>query len=430
MTRLLRCLPTGGVFGVMVGVGGAAAVSQLVALAVSPLLTRLYPVEAFGQFGAFFAFANIAAALCLLGLNDAVIAAPSDDDADALAGAGLRLTLILLLPVILFSWLAIRLGRFGLGGIPEWGAILVGLEYACLAMLAHLQIGLLRATRYSPVARAYLAMGAGRTAGQLGGGLAGVGFAGLIGGEIAGRLVSITVMGWDRRHALARALAIDRSRVVSVVWRYAKFPFFRTPSTVASALAVGAPPLMMLALHGAQEAGYFNLMMTILMGPVALIQRAVGDVFLGHFARRFRSNRHDAMRFFLIFLGGLALLGAASALVLWLLAESAFAPVFGSEWARSGEMARLAAPWIALLIVGAPLSGVLNVTHRPEAKAVFDIVYLALLALAYQGGQAFRLGALDLVAVLSLVSALAYAVLVPLCIGSILRPGAGGGQPG
>ena len=115
------------------GVGGAAGLSQLAAIAVAPILARLYPAEAFGQFGVIVAYCNIAAALLLFGLNDAILAAADEVAADQLLTAGVKISAVALVPAVIMSALAVDRGYFGLGPLPiaalwffgEWLFVLI-----------------------------------------------------------------------------------------------------------------------------------------------------------------------------------------------------------------------------------------------------------------------------------------------------------------
>jgi O-antigen/teichoic acid export membrane protein len=220
-------------------------------------------------------------------------------------------------------------------------------------------------------------------------------------------------------------LAIPRGQWTRTVRRYRHFPIQRTPSVLLSSLAVGMPVLMVTALFGAGPGGQFSLMLTMLMGPVAIVQRAIGDTFVGHFGRQYRRDR-EAGRRLAVRTGLLALAGGAVAgALLWLLGEAMFVLIFGPSWQVAGQMAALCAPWIALMLPVAALSQILIVTHRPGLKLLFDLAFvggLAGLQFAYHASD--RDGdALAFVRDLSLVCAAAYALYIPLIAFALRRPG-------
>lgn len=405
MSNVWRRIAANDVARSIVGVGSATALSQLIALGVSPLLSRLYPQAVFGAFSAFFAFANILAALCLAGLNDAVIAAHDDDEALMLARLGSWLLAGLLLPAGLLSLAAIDHHWFGLGELPRWAAALLVAELICLVFGSYYQSLLVRFRRFNRVSHAYLSNGIGRAGGQLGGGVAAAGLLGMGGGELLGRAVAAWLMRRALLTELARSRRFTASKTFEVLRLYRHFPIARTPSAVASAIAVGAPPLMMVALFGARDAGLFALMVLALSAPLALIQRSVGDVFLGHFSHRFRVDRALAMRLLwqmVIGLGAIAALGAA---ILLVAGPSLFALVFGPQWAAAGAMARVAVPMLVTQLLVLPVATAITVANRPEVKIVYDVLYLAALAIGWHAATVDALSAIDFVWLLSVLTA-------------------------
>lgn len=407
------------------GVGGAAGLSQLAAIAVAPILARLYPAEAFGQFGVIVAYCNIAAALLLFGLNDAILAAADEVAADQLLTAGVKISAVALVPAAIMSALAVDRGYFGPGPLPIAALVVIVPLIFCLVLSSLLQASLARRLRFRPLAAGYIAMGWSRAAGQLAGGALGAAYGGLAGGELAGRAIACRTMAKGLAANWRDMLAMPRREWAATVRRYRHFPFQRTPSTLLSSVAVGMPVLMVTSLFGAGPGGQFSLMLTMLMGPVAIVQRAVGDTFVGHFGTRFRRDR-DAGRRFAASASVFALAGGVSAgAALWFFGEWLFVLIFGPDWQVAGRMAALCAPWIALMLPVAALSQILIVTHRPGLKLLFDAAFVGGLAILQFVYQAAARGddALPFVHDLSIICAAAYALYIPLIAFALWRPG-------
>lgn len=406
------------------GVGAAAALSQLASILVAPLLSRLYPPEAFGQFGALLSFANIVSVLVLAGMNDAILAAHDDDAASTLLGAALKLLLALLVPAWLLSAAAIGMGWAGLSGLPTAASAVVTTLVAVLVLLSLLQAQLGRQLRFKPLALSYVTLGWSRAALQVAIGLATARYWGLAAGELFGRLLANAVMTRGLGGHVATAWRIPLRDCMRSGWQYRRFPINRTPSMLISAIAVGAPVLMIADLYGAASAGQFSLMMTLLLAPLALLQRAAGDVFIGHFGQRYRSDRRQAARLALVFAAALGILAVGSAILCWFAAAPFFRLFLGELWAPAGIMAALCAPWIGAMILVLPLSQILNVVHRPELKLVFDIVFAAMLGALYWWSNQTSPSPLEFVAWLSGLATACYLLFVPLIWIALRRPGA------
>src|SRR4029079_2588017 len=122
--------------------------------------------------------------------------------------------------------------------------------------------------------------------------------------------------------------------------------------------------------------GLYTLMWSVIVAPGGLVQKAVGDVFIGHFAERFRTDRPTARRFLLRTAVVLSLISLGPGLVLWLWGGPGFAFLFGEPWRPAGRLAsRMVRLLMADLVIG-PLGGALNVANRPDAKLYFDAARL------------------------------------------------------
>lgn len=408
------------------GVGAATALSQIAAIAVTPLLARLYTVEAFGQFAAIVAYCNIAASLVLFGLNDAILSADDEESAECLLGAGLKIAVVSMIPVAGISAFIIDMGYFGLDSVSLGALFYVILFLLVLAFSSLFQASLARRLSFRALALGYVAVGWVRALSQLLLGAAGVSsHLGLVIGELLARMVACRVMVGEIFSNGRTVILIPRSKWIPVVRRYRHFPLQRMPSTVLSAVAVGMPVLMVASMFGAEQGGQFSLMLTMLMGPVAIVQRAVGDPFAAHFGHRFRQDLSDGKRF-AVRAGVLALIGGALVgLALWSYGEFLFVLIFGGKWQPAGQMAELCALWVGFMLPVAALSQIIIVTHRPGLKLIFDTCFIAgliMLQLYYPSGSADN-DVFEFVGFLSLVCATAYAIFLPLIAFALVRPG-------
>lgn len=405
-----------------VSVGGAAALSQLTSVASMPILTRLYDQSAFGHAGALLAYSNILAAILLFGLSDAVLASDDDEDAVRLTLAGVCAPIILAPLVIILTDFFIDTNRLGLGGLPPYAAGLAVAVVLMLVLLSHLQNQLVRVRNFSATAKGYLNLGIIRASAQLAAGATGFGFAGLFGGELLARTLANLgmVRAWTK--SARRPTSASAGAILTTLARYRRFLLFRTPSAILSATAVGLPALLVIGQFGAVIAGYFNMTVMMLVAPVVLIQKAIGDVFIGQFISLRRKKAETTA---LIIRVGLTLTGIAAlgGFAIWVLATWAFSTAFGVEWHTSGQMAIACIPWFMAMVIVLPLSQVLIVNHRPDLKLGFDFSFIGLLFLADRIAMHNQAGPLAYVEYIAWGCALAYLLYVPLLIWSFRKPG-------
>ena len=367
----------------MLGVGGAAITAQAVTFAAAPVASRLFDEAAFGMLGLFVALANILAVPATLGLHDAIIATQTDREADALFSACILLTLAMGGPLGLVTYFMIALDLFGYGALPAWTAPMMTIEILAMATTMALQMHAIRRKRFRHLAVSHLALGGARAGGQITFGFLGLGAFGLCGSEVLSRVATAVAMMAPVRRAEGLLPVREFVRIREAVWTYRNFIYFRAPSGFMNSLNMGLPPILIAASYSIEDVGFFSLMYMVLFVPVGLIQKTVGDVFLGHFAADHREQPPRARRFLLQVVAVLAVVATPAALLLLFLGPELFAIVFGERWRVSGELAARMAPLLAIMSVVAPVSTVLSAVNRPEFTLIFNAARVTALGTAY-----------------------------------------------
>ena len=418
---LARFVRRGGLGRSMAHVGGATALSQLIGLAVLPLVSRHLGQVAFGQFGLFFTLATTLGAAGALGLPEALLAARRWREAMALLAAALRAVLLMGLVCAAITFVLVRTDSFGLGRLPGWTFLVMAPVIWLISLAMVLQLWLVRRRRFKSLASAYVSQGALRGGTQVAASMAApaLGWLVLLGAEIVGRLSTVLVMGAPARLAIAAAIRIDRRRWWSAVVRYWRFPVFRTPSMLANNLAAGLPLFLLASAFAARDIGNFTFMMAIVVGPVGFMQRAVGDVFLGEFSARYRRGGREARSLLLKTAAALMCIAAPVALALMFLGPILFGFVFGQSWRGAGVLAAAYAPIFLGNLVVAPLGGALNVTGRPGYKLAVDLSGIAALTLSFGISRALGFDVTHTTSAFAVASLCAYSLYFLLILRAV-----------
>ena len=366
------------------GIGGAAAAGQLLTFMASPVVSRLFDQEAFGRFGLFFSLANVLAILATLGLQDAIFAARQESHARILFQAALRLLLIFSPLLGLSAYVLIHFNILGYGALPGWAAPLLALEVAIISATAVFQVWLVQGKRFRPLAASYLIQGGARPGTQIAAGFGHFGFSGLIGAELASRATVLGTLLWAGWSDLRTTFGtVTRENCVTIAREYRSFLFFRTPSALLFNFGTALPPALITAAYGVSPAGLYTFMFSVIVAPIAFAQKAIGDVFLGHFAALFKTDPRQAQRFLQRILCGLFAGSTLPAALLWFQGADLFALVFGEPWRESGRLAGIIAPLFMCDLAIGPVTQVLNVVNRPQFKLVFDLGRITAYLAAY-----------------------------------------------
>ncbi len=352
----------------------STVLGQGLVVLVQPLLTRLYKPEDFGWWALYSSILSLAAVVINLRYEQAIQLPKAELEARGLLliamGAGLSLSLLIGGAFWLFRdsfsvWLGVQ--------IPGWFAALVGAGLGCIALMQSGSMWALRLQRFGALAQTKLQQGLWQALAQVGLGLMLKGPAGLLLGDVLGRLGGVQAL-W---RLLPRSLeGITWPALYRTARRYRSFLVFGTGAALLTAASFHLPFILLTAFFGTAAMGQFSLSYRITTIPVTLVAQSIGQVFFARAAAARETPELARLTFrtatMLVALG-LPIFGA-----LFVVSPQAFPLIFGPDWHEAGVYARLLAPYLLLSIVAQPLSTLLTVREWQKALLVFTIFELAL----------------------------------------------------
>lgn len=377
--------------------GGGTALGQLIALAASPLLTRLYTPEDFGYLALYTSVLSVLVVVADLRYSLAIPLPAEDEDALALLAISFAAILGGAVSIALVLWL----GGQALAGLVGNAALiqrswtwLLPLGLVGAAAYQALTYWAIRKRSFRQLAVTRLSQGLALVVAQVLLGVLRWGPLGLMVGDAVGRAAGVgALLRSLRREADLHWLSWQRLRAVAV--RYRRFPLLSSGSALLNSLGLYLPSVLLLAMYGATVAGWFALSQRIIAVPLRLIGTSVGQVYMGEAARLARDDRPALRRLFRLSTWRLFLLTIAPAGLLALFAPSLFAWVFGSDWLEAGRYTQvLVIVFVAQMSV-ATLSQTLNVLERQDLQLFWDAGRLASLLLLFwlaanQGWSAYQ----------------------------------------
>jgi O-antigen/teichoic acid export membrane protein len=247
----------------------------------------------------------------------------------------------------------------------------------CLGVFQTLNQLAIRAKRYASTARRTVVAAMGTVVGQLGLGLAGSGFGGLLAGYGLGQGLGAASMapGSGLLSHDAR-LALHRADLLSSVRRFWRFPALSAPSALLNVLSLQAPISVMALLFGAEESGWLGMTQRVLALPVSLIGVAVGQVYLAELAGAARTNTARVQSMFTRATRLLSLMGIMLAVPLLVLGPWLFSFALGDNWRMSGQFAQATAASLAAQMLASPLAATLTVLERQWRLLCLDAARL------------------------------------------------------
>lgn len=397
--------------------GGGTAVGQIAVVGTTPLLTRLYPPQAFGQLGLLLAFASVALVIIGLRYDLAIASARDESEADELLGVAL----LACIPTSVAAGLTLLFlihGRvLGFGALPLAAAPVITVMLFLTGCAMSLRYWNLRNQRFREVGTAAALQGVGRALVPLA--LAGAtpGWWGLLAGEAAGRLLGAARLA---RGAMRRLSGLGPEPLASAARRHSRYPLVVLPSSLIDAVAVAVPLPIITELFGVAAAGQFVLVQRVAAVPASLVAASFADAIHAEGARQREAGTGSLRSLAAQSARTLGLIAAVVYGPLLLFAPSLFPLLFGSEWRDGGTTAAILAPFLWIGLVVSPLSRLILVSGRTELKLLADFVCLLMPAGALLAAR--DLGFSGAMAVFSAASVVAYLFYLGVIWRATARP--------
>jgi len=344
-------------------VASGTAGAQAIAMAFSPVITRLYCPETFGLLGTFLALVAMISPVAALSYPIAIVLPKEDSDARGIVRLSIYISLAL---TIIFIFAILIAGDLLMGLISAKSvaafALLIPLNMLFLAWVEIAKQWLIRKKQFHVTAKAAVAQ-------TLTASIAKVGIGWFY--PLAAVLIILTTIG-SAFHAVILYLGCrstdrgsnlpgqpqPRTPLFELAKRYYDFPLYRTPQVFINAISQSLPVLMLAAFFGPASAGFYALCRRVLNMPTRLISGSVGNVFYPRITEATHKGE-NITRLIVKATLALAAIGFFPFAAIVAFGPWLFGFVFGSEWIVAGEYAR----WLAFMLF-------FNFINRPVISSV------------------------------------------------------------
>lgn len=382
-------------------------IAQAVALISLPILSRLFPPEAFGYFSLVVAIASLVAPSVALKFESALMLTDARrDTASVLYLAFLcagSLSVVAAVVVWIFEVSGLLTDNGGLPLFALWVGIFAFLTsaFTIAGQLA------LREKQFGSVARRTVYQSAVTSAVQLASATLTRSSVGLLTGAVLGRAAGILPLLYLNRDAFVRVEFRELARQVKRFWR---FPTIFAPSALLNSAGLHIPLIFVGTWFSVADAGQFGMAERVLAIPLTLIGTSIGQAFEAEVGARLRAGRADLTRFFLRTSGVLVAVGVSIAVVVVLAAPVLVEFALGSEWLPSATLMQVMAPVLAIRLVASPTSRIFVLLEKARPNLLIDCVRVLLLGGALIVAITARLDLIGATVVLSMALGLTQAL--------------------
>jgi len=323
----------------MMTIAGGTAVAQLILLAATPVITRIFTPAEFGAFGVFLSVTMLLGAVGSLGYDRAVPL--PETERDAVATLLVAFACGSLFALLTFAVL-VALPRLAPGSAGGWlGGDMLWLAPPAILLQSWtlgLQYWFIRRKHYRALPTTRIATNVGVVIGQVGLGLASATRFSLALGQVFGTAMGALMLGLMGRVALRDVdLGAAAGRMRAMLVRYVRFPTFVLPSLFLNRGAFYIPTILVGALYGVEAAGFFALSQRLVGAPVEWMKQGVSQVLYGESSERARNNPAELLVQFHAVTRVLLIVGSVAAVGIAVAAEFLIAPVFGERWGAAAR---------------------------------------------------------------------------------------------
>jgi O-antigen/teichoic acid export membrane protein len=361
LTSCLKRLK-GNFAGNVLKVSTGIAVGQGIAMAASPIITRLYVPGDFGVlevYGSLLAIFVVAASWKYEG---AILLPESDITAANVFALCIVILLIMTAFTGFFTWIygdkLLALIKAKVMGPYIW-LLPVGVFGAGTYQV--LNFWGIRQKAFGTIAWTKISQNTGKAAAMIGLGSFGLGPAGLLVGEIIGQCSGSTrlaISAWRQDKHSFRLIKVRQG--LKVLQRYKKFPFFTLGAQSLHTLGMKVPYLLLAAIYGLQVVGWFALAQWIIGTPIGLIGASVAQVYAGELTHLTRQSPQAIRGLFLNTLKMLSLITLAIVLLIFFAAPLLIPLIFGRDWRESAVYIQVLSFMFACQLISYPLMGTVD----------------------------------------------------------------------
>jgi O-antigen/teichoic acid export membrane protein len=362
-------------------------VAQLIPIALTPVLTRLYSPEDFGAYGLLFALMVVLSIVATGRYETAAFIPKRIKTVESIIYLGLGLATIFSLLLLLFiqiesNWI------LSLVKIKDANQLyFVPIGVLIISYYSVLRVWLNRLEHYKVIRQNTIIQSSAVGFTQIAIGLSKIMIShGLILGDLTGKLlttVKILILFYRKSNRL------KIKNVFFVLRRFHTIPKFQMPAALINNAAMYAPSLILPMLFSQTISGFYFLVYRIVMLPISIISNSMLEVFRAECAKNIQ-KKGQCSKCFEKNCYGLVIVAVPIYLVLLFFGSYIFTHVFGSEWQEAGHYAQILAPLAAIRLVAAPLSYVFILREKHSLNFIFQLCFLAIVVLALYGGFFYK----------------------------------------
>ncbi|WP_118195552.1 lipopolysaccharide biosynthesis protein [Albibacterium indicum] len=397
---------------------GGSALGQVINLLMSPVITRIFPPEAFGVFGVFTSVINILTNSSSLKLEMALPLQKETDEFIELLWICLFANLgyaLLIAAVLIFIPISVY-ETFNVSELVDflWLIPLTLLITGCTRILTS---AVVRFKAYKAISYSFINQILVKNVVQIILGLFSASGLSLIFGTFFNQGTGMTnLIRVLKKRKVLTWTPLSKLIIFSHVKEHRDYIFYGTPSGLINALGLYLPVPLVMYYFGPKEAGGLAFCITLISLPMRVVGKSVSQAFIGECAEMIREKKPGLSKLYKNLILRLSLLILVPFIIATFWGQPIFKLFFGQEWSQSGYFIQILALPFCLQFISSPLSQILNLLTLQKVQLIWDIIRVILtigtLCLPPILGYAID----PTILIYSVGSSISYVLLILICL--------------
>lgn len=364
-------------------ISSGIAIAQGINLILSPVYSRIYTPEVFGDFSVMTSLGTIISSIICLGMMTAVML--PKDEKEAQQVCTLILSSILLLGSIIFVSAILFAGKWQAFSvsIPYWQACLIVFINMVLLNISTLYYSftnrkaMYRVIFWNPILGVAFNSFLTIILGMSGWGLIGYSI-----GTISASIVTIFHMS---RHV--HPFLLKNPELLETLKRYKNFPFLQLPANIISTFSAQIPIQLLSFYFGNTILGIFSMTMKFLGIPTTLLAAPINRVYFRDASKKYAAGEEIGTFTFRILKANVKLAVIPIAFIM-IFGEPLFAFFLGEKWRMAGNYAEVMGMYSLVAFSSACVSGGFVIIQKQQNNLIISIISIIANTVAFVGGVA------------------------------------------
>lgn len=381
----------------------SSVIVMVVSVVVTPILSRIYTPEDFGEWGLFSSVVLIVSSMIFLSYENAIVKTDKKEELSGLIQLCLviAITIILITAIVFVAGFLFRIKFFI--NFPSVFFLVVALSVTVVqSLLSNIAN---RYSRYTDMSISGLISGLSQPATRMLLGLVPVKF-GLIIGNIFSILLSVSYFFIKLKKIIIEDIARQTSfyELRSLAIKYKKFPLYEAPARLLD-FTIGNIVIIILSMFfDLKDIGCFSMICQLVLIPLTLMGSSMSTVFFKDLSAV--GNNQEEVRLISIRMFRICFLLSFFPCIFLILGGDKLIVLFlGSKWALAGDMALCLAVFSIPVLLSEPLLPIFKVLEKQNVRLWLNILYLSSIVAAIVLGAVLKLNILQVLVFYAVINA-------------------------